>query len=307
MNYTRRDILQLGGLAGLGLATVPSLFSFSPQDEMGQRTIPISGEKLPMVGLGTWQTFDIGGSQQELEIRKQVLSEMYKLGGTVIDSSPMYGTSEAVVGRAAGQLTSQNKFFYATKVWTSGEQPGIDQMKSSFSKMQRKTMDLMQIHNLIDWKTHVKTLRAWKEEGKIRYWGLTHYLDSSHPTLAAIITSDKPDFVQFNYSIRSRNAEKSLFDTCQKHDTAVIINQPYEGGALFSKVKGKPLPDWAAGYGILSWGQYFLKFILSNERVTCVIPGTSNLKHLKDNIGAGFGQLPDTAAREKMVDYLQSI
>ncbi|QCX01548.1 aldo/keto reductase [Aggregatimonas sangjinii] len=307
MNYSRRDILQLGGLAGLGFATLPAFFSFSPQDEMGQRTIYSSGEKLPMVGLGTWQTFDIGDSKQELEIRKQLLAEMHKLGGTVIDSSPMYGTSEAVVGRAAGQLANQDRFFYATKVWTAGKQAGIDQMESSFEKMQRKTMDLMQIHNLVDWKTHVKTLRAWKEKGKIRYWGLTHYVDSSHPTLEDIIQSDQPDFVQFNYSIRSRNAEKSLFDTCQKHDVSVIVNQPYEGGDLFSKVKGKALPDWAAAYDISSWGQYFLKFILSNERVTCVIPGTSSLKHLRDNMGAGFGPLPDAAGREKMADHLQSI
>ena len=307
MNYTRRDILQLGGLVGLGLATVPSLFSFSPQDKMGQRTISISGEKLPMVGLGTWQAFDIGDSRQELEIRKQVLAEMYRLGGTVIDSSPMYGTSEAVVGRVAEQLPSKDDFFYATKVWTSGKQAGIDQMNASFIKMQRKTMDLMQIHNLIDWETHVRTLRAWKEEGKIRYWGLTHYVDSSHPTLEAIIKSDKPDFVQFNYSIRSRNAEKSLFDTCQKYGTAVIINRPFGGGGLFSKVKGKALPDWASAYDISSWGQYFLKFILSNEQVTCVIPGTSSLKHLRDNMGAGIGALPDSAGRKKMVDYLQSI
>lgn len=307
MKYTRREILQLYGLAGLGLATMPSLFSFSQKETMGQRIIPSSGEKLPIVGLGTWQTFDVGNSQQDLEVRKQVLAEMHKLGGSVIDSSPMYGTSESVVGRVAAQLESQDAFFYATKVWTSGKQAGIDQMNASFSKIQRKTMDLMQIHNLVDWKTHVETLRAWKEQSKIRYWGLTHYVDSAHPTLEAIIKTEKPDFVQFNYSIRSRNAEKSLFDTCQKHGTAVIINQPFESGSLFSTVKGKTLPDWSTEYDISSWGQYFLKFILSNEAVTCVIPGTSKLKHVVDNMGAGYGALPDKAGREKMVEYLESL
>ncbi len=300
---------------GLGLGISPTLFSFSnsisilnsKEVTMGQRLIPSSGEKLPMVGLGTWQTFDVGNSQAELEQRKQVLAEMYKLGGTVIDSSPMYGTSEAVVGRVAAQLESQNKFFYATKVWTSGRQAGIDQMNASFKKMQRTTMDLMQIHNLVDWETHVKTLRAWKEEGKIRYWGLTHYVDSAHPTLESIIKSDRPDFVQFNYSIRSRNAEKSLFETSQKNNTAVLINQPYDSGNLFRKVKGKEVPDWASEYGIESWGQYFLKFILSNPGVTCVIPGTSKLKHLVDNMGAGYGVLPDTNGREKMVRYFEGI
>jgi len=272
---------------------------------MGQRVIASSGEKLPMVGLGTWQTFDVGNSQAELEQRKQVLAEMYKLGGTVIDSSPMYGSSEAVVGRVTAQLDSQDKFFYATKVWTSGRQAGIDQMNASFKKMQRSTMDLMQIHNLVDWVTHVKTLRAWKEAGKIRYWGLTHYVDSAHRTLESIIKSDQPDFVQFNYSIRSRNAEKSLFETCQKNKTAVLINQPYDSGNLFRKVKGKALPEWATAYGIESWGQYFLKFILSNTNVTCVIPGTSKVKHLIDNMGAGYGVLPDANGREKMAAYLE--
>ena len=307
MNYSRRDILQLYGLAGLSLAAAPSLFSFSLQDKMGQRTIPASGEKLPMVGLGTWQTFDIGNSASELEIRRQVLAKMYALGGTAIDSSPMYGSSEAVVGKATSQLDSQNRFFYATKVWTSGKQAGIEQMNSSFNKMRRKTMDLMQIHNLVDWQTHAKTLRTWKEEGKIRYWGLTHYVDSAHRTLEAIIKSDKPDFVQFNYSIRSRNAEKSLFDTCQENGVATIINQPYESGSLFRRVKGKDLPEWAKDYGIKSWGQFFLKFILSNEAVTCVIPGTSKPKHVIDNMGAGYGTFPDKLAREKMAKFLESI
>ncbi|MGI9550887.1 MAG: aldo/keto reductase [Aurantibacter sp.] len=307
MNYSRREIMQLYGLAGLGLATMPSLFSFSQKETMGQRVIPSSGEKLPMVGLGTWQTFDVGNSQTELAVRKQILVEMRKLGGTVIDSSPMYGSSEAVVGRVAAQLDSQDNFFYATKVWTSGQQAGIDQMNSSFSKMQRKKMDLMQIHNLVDWKTHLKTLRTWKEQGKIRYWGLTHYVDSAHPTLEQIIKAEKPDFVQFNYSIRSRNAEKSLFESCQKHGTAVIINQPYESGSLFRKVRGQALPQWCADYDINSWGQYFLKFILSSEAVTCVIPGTSKPKHVIDNMGAGYGSLPDASAKEKMVRYLEGL
>lgn len=307
MKYSRREILQLCGIAGLGLATTPSLLSFSQKETMGQRVIPGSGEKLAMVGLGTWQTFDIGNSQTELEIRKQVLAKMYESGGTVIDSSPMYGSSETVVGKAASQLESQDKFFYATKVWTSGKQSGIDQMNSSLSKMQRKTMDLMQIHNLVDWETHMKTLRSWKEEGKIRYWGLTHYVDSAHSKLENIIKAEKPDFVQFNYSISSRNAEKSLFETCRKNEVATIINQPYDSGNLFRKVKGKELPSWASDYGIASWGQYFLKFILSNKDVTCVIPGTSNLKHVIDNMGAGYAALPNNTGREKMAKYLKSI
>jgi len=274
---------------------------------MRQRPIPSSGEKLPLVGLSTWQIFDVGDSQEDLEIRKMVLMQMHKWGGRVVDSSPMYGTSENVVGKLTSKLDTQDSFFYATKVWTSGKQTGIDQMNASFDKMQRKTMDLMQIHNLVDWKTHSKTLRDWQSENKIRYWGLTHYIDSAHATLEQIVKSEKPDFVQFNYSIQSRNAERSLFDTCQKNGTAVIINQPFESGTLFRRVKGKSLPIWAADYDINSWGQYFLKFILSNEAVTCAIPGTSKPKHVIDNMGAGYGTLPDSNGREKMARYLQSL
>ncbi len=307
MHYSRRQILQLYGLSGLGLAVTPSLFSFKKNEIMRQRAIPSSGKKLPVVGIGTWQTFDANGDSASLATLKQVLIETNKLGGSVIDSSPMYGSSEATVGQLTATLPSQDDFFYATKVWTSGQQAGIDQMNSSFQKMKRSTMDLMQIHNLVDWDTHVKTIKEWKEEGKITYWGLTHYVDSAHATLEKIIQNEKPDFVQFNYSIRSRHAEKSLFDTCQKYGTAVIINQPFESGSLFRKVKGKALPLWAKEYGIKSWGQYFLKFILSNETVTCVIPGTSKPHHAIDNMGAGYGALPDTKGREKMAAYLNSL
>ncbi|MGB7393324.1 MAG: aldo/keto reductase [Pricia sp.] len=273
---------------------------------MISRAIPSSGEQLPVVGLGTWQTFDVGTSEEELKTLKQVLVEMLKLGGKTIDSSPMYGSSEAVVGQLTSQLENTD-FFYATKVWTSGKQTGIDQMNASFEKMQRKTMDLMQIHNLVDWQTHVKTLRKWKEEGKIRYWGLTHYVDSAHETLEKIIRQENPDFVQFNYSIRSQNAEKSLFETCRDRGTATIINQPYESGSLFRKVKGKNLPEWASEYDIESWGQYFLKFIVSNEAVNCVIPGTSKPEYVIDNMMAGYGVLPDATGRQKMVGYLETV
>ncbi len=306
MKNTRRETLQCLGLGSLSLIAVPTLLSFTQSQNMMSRIIPSSGEQLPAVGLGTWQTFDAGTSEEELKILKQVLGEMQKLGGKVIDSSPMYGSSEAVVGQLTSQLKNSD-FFYATKVWTSGEQAGIAQMNASRENMRRKTLDLMQIHNLLDWQTHVKTLRKWKEEGKIRYWGLTHYLDSAHETLEKIIRQEKPDFVQFNYSIQSRNAEESLFETCQEYRAATVINQPYESGSLFRKVKGNELPVWATEYDINSWGQYFLKFILSNETVTCVIPGTASPKHVIDNMMAGYGTLPDTSAREKMVSYLESL
>lgn len=307
MKNTRREALRLCLLGSVSAMAMPTKLDFSTVQKPLERTIPSTGEALPAVGLGTWQTFDARNATEELKILKQVLLEMGKRGGKVIDSSPMYGSSEAVVGKLTSQLENRDSFFYATKVWTSGQQAGIDQMNDSFTKMKRKTMDLMQIHNLVDWETHIKTLRQWKDEGKIRYWGLTHYVDSAHETLEKIIRQEQPDFVQFNYSILSRHAEKSLFNTIRKYETAVLINQPYESGNLFRKVKGKALPDFCAEHDIQSWGQYFLKFILANDAVTCVIPGTSNPKHLIDNMAAAYGSLPDKDTRELMATHIKSL
>ncbi|MDY7396486.1 aldo/keto reductase [Aureibaculum sp. 2210JD6-5] len=305
--YTRREVLKLTGLSTLGLLAYPGLMSYKLKEKMLLREIPSSKQKIPVVGLGTWQTFDVGDSQEERKTLLQVLVEMNKLGGSVIDSSPMYGSSERVVGDLTSESGLSDAFFYATKVWTSGKEAGIKQMDQSFKLMKRKKIDLMQIHNLVDWKTHVKTLKEWKEKGKIRYWGITHYTDSSHSSLEKVIQQENPDFVQFNYSIRERNAEKSLFETIRKHDTAVIINQPYESGSLFRITRGKELPKWSKDYDINSWGQFFLKFILSNELVTCVIPGTSKPKHVIDNMMAGYGKMPDAKTREKMYSFIKSM
>ncbi len=305
--YTRREILKLYGFTGLGLIATPLVVSFTAKENIMLRTIPSSKEKLPVVGLGTWQTFDVGNSVTKREVLKNVLIEMNKLGGSVIDSSPMYGSSEQVVGDLTTNLNFADDLFYATKVWTTGKEAGISQIKNSFRRMQRQQMDLIQIHNLTDWKTHVKTLKEYKEKGKIKYWGITHYVDSSHHQLERIIKSEKPDFVQFNYSIGSRHAEKSLFDTAKNNNTAVIINQPYESGSLFRLVKEKTLPKWAKEYDIHSWGQYFLKFILSNESVTCVIPGTSKPHHMIDNMMAGYGSMPDEKGRNKMYNHFRGL
>ncbi|PWL38730.1 aldo/keto reductase [Flagellimonas aquimarina] len=305
--YNRREALKISLLAGIGLSFQSFANHLKTNDKILTRTIPSTGEVLPAIGLGTWQTFDVGNSSAQRKVLSQVLNEMYRFGGTVIDSSPMYGSSEKVVGDLTSELGFKNELFYATKVWTSGKQVGIRQMEASMRKMQRTKMDLIQIHNLTDWKTHVKTLKDWKEQRKIRYWGITHYVDSSHSSLEEIIKSERPDFVQFNYSIRSRHAENSLFETARKYNTATIINQPYESGSLFRLVRGKELPQWAKEYNINSWGQYFLKFILSNENVTCVIPGTSKPHHMMDNMGAGLGQIPDGGIRKKMLSHLKTL
>ncbi len=303
--YTRRETLKLGGLAGLGFLTMPVSKTFKPEAKMISRTIPSSGEKLPIVGLGTWQTFDVNNSGEERQKLKQVLIELNKYGGRLIDSSPMYGSSESVVGDLTSGLEFQNDFLYGTKVWTSGKESGIRQMQKSMKLMKRNKMDLIQIHNLMDWETHLRTLRTWKDSEQIRYWGITHYVDSAHSRLENIIKAERPDFVQFNYSILSRNAENSLLDTAEKYKTAAIINQPFDSGRLFSLVRNKPLPDWCMEYDINSWGQYFLKFILSDRRIACVIPGTSKPHHMIDNAMAGYGKLPDEKIRKAMIDEIE--
>jgi diketogulonate reductase-like aldo/keto reductase len=301
---SRRKAMKLSALAGTSLLFSPyPSFSKNPP-AMLDRKIPSSGEKLPVVGLGSWQQFDVGGASSEREPLKEVLKNMQQIGGKVIDSSPMYGRAEQVIGDLTTDLKLNDQFFMATKVWTTGRQQGIDQMNDSLKKMGRKKIDLMQVHNLQDYQTHLKTLGEWKQQGKVRYVGVTHYTDSSHGQLEKIVKSKAVDFVQFNYSIRSRNAEKSLLKTCADNGVAVLINEPFDQGGLFRLVKGKELPAWAADYGISSWAQYFLKYILANPAVNCVIPGTSDVKHLVDNMGAGMGKLPGEAGRKKMLEYL---
>ena len=304
---SRRTLLKVIGGTGFGSMIPSSSFSFLQRGHISSRAIPSSGEALPIVGLGTWIQFDVGTSASDRAPLREVLTQMKQYGGKVIDSSPMYGNSEAVIGDLTQDLGIASHFFYATKVWTSGEQAGIRQMEASMQKMRRSTMDLMQIHNLIDWRTHIKTLRQWKEAGKIRYIGVTHYVDSAHAQLEEIIRNEGIDFVQCNYSIRSRHAEQSLLETARTHNVAVIINRPYEGGALFGMVRNEDLPAWAKEYDIESWGQFFLKFILSHPAVTCAIPGTSNPEHVVDNVLAGYGKLPDEAGREKMAGYIQQL
>jgi diketogulonate reductase-like aldo/keto reductase len=263
------------------------------------RQIPSSGESLPVIGLGTWQTFDVSPSS-DLSSLKQVVSNFSDAGGKLIDSSPMYGRSEEIVGLVTADATA-GQFFYATKVWTRGEEEGIRQMENSFQKFKRPVIDLMQIHNIVDWKTHLKTLKEWKEEGRIRYIGITHYTDSMHEELAKIIRSEKIDFVQFNYSIDDRHAEEFLLPTAAEHGVAAIINRPFGEGRLFGKVKSDSLPVWAKEYGMHTWGQFFLKFIISHPAVTCVIPAASSPVHASENAAAGMGLLPDDLMRQKMI------
>lgn len=275
-------------------------------DGILKRVIHSSGEKIPAVGLGTWQTFDAGISPEERDPLRNVLKKLVERGGSVIDSSPMYGRSEQVVGDLSAELKLNDKLFLATKVWTTGEQEGIRQMNNSFSLLKRKTIDLMQIHNLVDWKIHLKTLNLWKEQGKIRYIGITHYTEGAYLSMEDIMKKHKLDFIQLNYSLASRRAEERLLPLALEKNIAVVVNQPFEEGSLFRMVKGKDLPEWSQEFDCTSWAQFFLKFILSHPAVTCVIPGTSKPNHMADNIAAAFGKLPSDHQREQMIKFITS-
>jgi diketogulonate reductase-like aldo/keto reductase len=273
---------------------------------MLQREIPDNNEKLPVIGLGTWQTFDVPLSS-EMQPLENVLRTMESGGARLIDSSPMYGRSEEVIGKLTQASGFHGHFFYATKVWIEGKQQGIRQMDDSYRKMKRSTMDLVQIHNLVDWETHLETLNEWKSQGKVRYTGITHYTDSMHDELVRVISKVKVDFVQFNYSLFSRNAEIRLLPAAAEHGVATLINRPLGEGRMFEKVRSRPLPGWAKDYDIKSWGQFFLKFIVANPAVTCVIPGTGNPTHMNDNIQAGEGAMPDESALKKMIAWADSL
>ena len=270
---------------------------------MHTRIIPSSGEPLPVVGLGTWQTFDVPGDHAYPTL-KRVLGTLAGAGSTVIDSSPMYGRAERVIGDITAGMDSPDSFFYATKVWTTGLHEGVRQMEASRKLMKRQCLDLIQVHNLTDWRTHLPTLRRWKEEGKTRYIGITHYTDTSHEDLERILRAEKLDFVQFNYSIVSRHAEQRLLSAAADLGVATLVNRPLGEGSLFARVGNKLLPSWAADLGITSWSAYFLKYLIGNPAVTCVIPATASPDHLAENLEAGEGPLPDLATRKKMVEYL---
>lgn len=265
------------------------------------RPIPRTKEPLPVVGIGTWQTFDVGNDRAGLDQRKEVLRLLFEAGGSVIDSSPMYGKAEAAVGTLLAEMKVRDKAFLATKVWTSGEAAGVRQMEASAAKLKAPVIDLMQIHNLVDWRTQLRTLRAWQQRKRFRYIGITHYTDAGLDDLAAIIRSEQIDFVQCGYSLAARAAEQRLLPIAAERGVGVIANQPFDSGNLFRSARGKQLPAWAREIDCASWAQVFLKFILSHPAVTCVIPGTASPEHARDNLAAGFGRMPDAAQRKLML------
>ena len=296
----RRGFLLFGTAVALGMAN-------AQEKKIMTRKIPSSGEELPAVGLGTWQVFDAGNDAAARAPLREVLVQFARAGGKLVDSSPMYGSAESVAGDLVAELGLRDKLFVATKVWTRGREEGIREMETSFRRLKVKQMDLMQIHNLLDVGVHTKTLQEWKIQKKIRYLGITHYTSSAYAEVEKWLKAEKYDFLQINYSLAERESENKILNICRDKGVAVIANRPFAEGAMFKRVRGKPLPPWAGEIGVASWAQYFLKWIVGHPAVTCAIPGTGKPEHIADNVAAGFGALPDEAMRRKMAAYYDAL
>lgn len=304
----RRRFLQLAA-GGLALPLAWPYGATPAADTIHRRAIPASGQRIPVIGLGTARTFDADPDDAAaMEPLRGVMRAFFDGGGRVVDSSPMYGRAEAVVGRLAGDLGIAEELFMATKVWTRGRDSGIAQMQRSRERMGGGRLELIQVHNLVDLDTQLATLRRWRDEGRVRYIGITHSRDSAHDDLARIVAREPIDFVQLNYNIAARNAERRLLPAAADNGVATLINEPFESGRLFGRTRRQSLPPWAREeLGIESWAQYFLKFIVSHPAVTCAIPATSDPAHSADNIAAAHGPLPDARTRERMLRYLEDI
>ena len=270
---------------------------------MTTRKVPSSGEEIPVIGMGSSDTFDVGDDPAGREGLRGVLRSLVAGGGRVIDTSPMYGRAETVLGDLIDELGLGSKLWFATKVWTRGREAGARQIDESFARLRTKKLDLLQIHNLLDWREHVPTLRALQAAGRVRYSGITHYRADAHADLERVLGEEKFDWLQVNYSLAEREAEDRLLPFCRDRGIAVMVNRPFADGAMFAKVRGRPLPGWAGEIGCRSWGQFFLRFLISHPAVTCVIPATSKPQHMIDNAAAGLAPLPDEPQRRRMADY----
>ena len=302
----RRQFVKTIAAAG---ATLPLLSPrlFAADKTSIKKPIPSSGELLPVIGMGSSRTFDVYDDQEVKQRLLEVLQAFFDNGGSLIDSSPMYGQAEEVIGELLKKASNKDALFSATKVWIDGQKEGVEQMKNSMKLWGVNKFDLMQIHNLRDWELHLETLRQWKADGKIRYVGITTSHGRFHEELETILETETFDFVQFSYNIGNRDVEKRLLPIAKERGIATLINRPYQKGGLFSRVSGKSLPEWAKEYDIASWGQFFLKFVVSHPAVTCVIPATSKPHHMLDNMGAGFGKLPDAKTRQRMIDFMNTL
>jgi diketogulonate reductase-like aldo/keto reductase len=307
---TRRQATRLIGASAAGLCLPVGALRAQGKTEssaMLARAIPSSEEKLPVIGLGTWQAFDVDLTSDTRRQLEEVLSLFVKHGGRVIDTSPMYGHAEDVIGELTTELGIRDKLFLGTKVWTRGKENGIKSLERSMTLLRAKRIDLMQVHNLVDVQTQLATLREWKAQRRIRYLGITHYEAGAFADVEKIMRSEKLDFVQINYSLMEREAEQRVLPLAQERGIAVIVNRPFGGGDLFNRTRSKPLPDWAAEFDCRSWAQFFLKWIVANSAVTCAIPATDKSRHLEDNMGGGIGRLPEAKMRQRMVELVSSL
>lgn len=304
----RRAFLQHSALAASAFLPGATLAAGATAKTVATRPIPRSKgeERLPIVGMGTSNTFDVAPDAEQRAPLLDVLKVFYESGARVIDTSPMYGQAERTAGDLVYQLGKQGDTFFATKVWTSGRDKGVAQIQQTMRLLRVAKLDLLQIHNLLDWRAHVGTLRKMKDEDTLRYMGVTHYTVSAHDELESALKSEPFDFAQFNYSIATREAERRLLPFCRDHGIAVLINRPFEEGELFTRVRGKKLPAYAKEFDCDTWAQFFLKYILSHPAVTCVIPATSRATHMRDNVQAGIGKLPDENMRRRMVKELEA-
>jgi aryl-alcohol dehydrogenase-like predicted oxidoreductase len=299
-DLSRAAFLRLA--AGMGGALVSPSFALPNRGEaMQTRPIPSSGEALPVIGCGTYVGFDVGADTDRLMALADVVRTLRDAGGKVFDTSPMYGRAEAVLGDLLAAAPDPKRTFIATKVWTRGPQPGIAQMEHSFTLLKSNRLDLMQVHNLVDWETHLPTLRRWKQDRRIRYLGVTHYTASAYDELEAVMRKEALDFVQINYSLDDRAAERKLLPLAADRGIAILVNLPFGGGGLLRRLAQRPLPDWAGEIGCTSWAQLLLKFVLAHPAVTCVIPGTGNPAHMADNCRAGTGILPDASLQKRII------
>jgi len=301
---TRREAAKLIGGTAAAVVLPITTQAAAESSTMLTRMIPSSGETLPVIGLGTWRAFDVDLTSDIRRQLEEVLSLFVKLGERGVDSSPMYGRAEEVIGELTAALGIRERLFLATKVWTRGRENGIESIERSMALLRTNRIDLMQVHNLLDVHTHLATLRQWKEQGRIRYIGVTHYNSSAFPEIEKILRTEKLDFLQINYSLMEPEAEQRVLPVTQERRIAVLVNRPFGGGDIFERVRSKPLPDWAAEFDCRSWAQFFLKWIIAHPAVTCVIPATDKPRHLEDNMLAGIGPLPDARMRRRMVELL---
>ena len=305
LDVNKRTLLKAtaGALCAL---QVPYAFSV-PSQSIVTKIIPSSGESIPIIGMGTWQTFNVGSNKSLRDKRCEILKTFFNQGGGMIDSSPMYGSSEEVLGHCLQQLGFPKENFSATKVWTSSFDEGIEQINNSHRLWQIDKFDLFQVHNLLRWEDYLPHLQQMKKEGKLKYVGITTSHGRRHRDLEDIIKSEAIDFVQLTYNIVDREVESRLLPLAKERGVAVIANRPFRGGSLFNKFENKPLPAFAKEFGCENWAQFFLKFVVSHPAITCAIPATSRVGHMEENMAARFGSLPDEAIRQKMIDHVAAL